>query len=155
MCTPNLNCDAQAVLIKERSNFIAKRMQAASLQVQSIELAYQSTYKAAISYSLPATFMTRGVCNKIQAAATRIFLAMKGFNPNFPRIMGYSPKEIGGHGLMTIHTKQGTEGTLMLLKHIRAETKLGEMMETSEAWNRVWAGTGEGCLEIPKSPIPP
>ena len=56
---------------------------------------------------------------------------------------------------MRIHTKQGTEGTLMLLKHIRAETKLGEMMESSEAWHRVWAGTGEGFLENPKSPIPP
>ena len=76
-------------------------------------------------------------------------------NPNFPRIVGYSPKEIGGRELMRIQSKQGTEGTLMLLKHVRAETKLGEMMETSEAWHRVWVGTGEGFLENPKSPIPP
>ena len=87
MCAPDLSCDAQALAVKNRSNSIAKRVQAASFSIHMVELAYRTTYIPSISYSLPATFMTRSTCDKIQAPATRIFLAMKGFNPNFPRIV--------------------------------------------------------------------
>ena len=40
MCAPDLNCDAQALAVKNRSNSIAKRVQAASFSIQTVELAY-------------------------------------------------------------------------------------------------------------------
>jgi len=53
-----------------------------------------------------------------------------GYNRNMPKAVVYAPATHGGLGMKHLLMEQGLHKVLQVLKHIRAQTTLGKLLQT-------------------------
>lgn len=112
---------------KEKAERISQRTCSYGLSKTTTRLAYTSVYLPTIQYPWASSHIPRRTLQRIQAKATRRFLACMGFNPTLPRIVVYAPRQMGGLGMQWLHTTQGVNHFMLMLKHLRAMTTLGKL----------------------------
>ena len=82
-----------------------------------------------MQYSLAATQFTKDECEELMKPVRQIAFARMGFNRNMPPEVMHGPREYGGYGLRDLFTEQGIDGLEQLIGHMRAQDKLGRLME--------------------------
>jgi len=76
----------------------------------------------------------------IHCLSTSTILNKMGFHCNLPRSLVFAPQDHGGVGLCNLIHKQGAQHLLILLRHMRARTPLGTVIEVLLHTYQLWAG---------------
>jgi len=82
-----------------------------------------------------------------------MILSKTGYNRNMPKAVLYAPASHGGLGFCHLHTKQGLQKVLQILKHIRTNTPLGDTITIAIKAHQIHAGVALPILEY-TDPIP-
>jgi len=90
---------------------------------------YRSCFLPALAYPLPATWLPDTFFEKIHQISTSTILNKMGYHRTLPRSMVFAPKHFGGVGLRNLQTEMEMQQIIMLLRHLRAKTPLGQTME--------------------------
>jgi len=70
-----------------------------------------------------------------------------GFHRNLPRCIVFAPREVGGIGLCNLRHEMELQQIMILLRHLRAKTQLGQALEILIRTYQLWAGTADPILE--------
>jgi len=109
---------------------------------------YQSCFIPALSYPLPATWLPDTFFEKVHKLSTSTILNKMGFHQNLPWSMVFAPWEFGGMGLCNLKTEMEVQQILILIRHLRAHTPLGDSMELLIQQYQLWTGVSQLILQI-------
>jgi hypothetical protein len=144
----------------EHKHLLSKGQNMAQLiSAQSIKrsdgwLAFRSIYLASMSYSLPTTSFTRQELATIHRGPIQVLLFAMGFNRNMPLEVAFGPSHLGGIGLRHLYVEQGYLKISALLRRMRQNSRLGQMIWIAIQWTQVTAGVGFALLAEPGRFLP-
>ncbi len=117
---------------------------------------YRSCFVPALSYPLPATWLPDAFFEKVHRLSTSTILNKMGFHRNLPRSLVFAPRAFGGIGMCNLKTEMEVQQIMILLRHMRAKTPLGQAIEILIRQYQLWAGVSQLVLQttIPYSWIP-
>ncbi len=127
----NGNSQAETAILFKWCKLFQKVYTRCPLSHQEATVIYSTIYLPTITYSFPATNMTQATLEKAQSMTTPFILSKIGYNKNMPKAVVYTPTSHGGLGLKLLHTKQGLQKVLQVLKHLRAKTTLSKLITTT------------------------
>jgi len=113
----------------------------------------QHHYLPTLTYPFPATTLPKSILEKAQSMTTPVILSKMGYNKNMPKAIVYAPSTHGSLGFKHLHTKQGLQKVLQVLKHLWTRTTLGKLMETTIKAYQIQAGIPSPILED-TAPLP-
>jgi len=105
------------------------------------------------TYPLPATTLPKSILDKAQSKTTTVILSKMGYNKNMPKAIVYAPSSHRGLRLKHLHTKQGLQKALQVLKHLCAQTVTGNLIATTLQAYQIQAGLEQPILEDTR-PLP-
>jgi len=114
---------------------------------QEAEVVYQTIFLPTITYPLPATTLPESILEQAQSKTTLIILSKMGYNKNMPKAVVYAPITHGRISLKHLHTKQGLQKVLQVLKHLRTCTATGKLIEITLQAYQIQAGLAVSILE--------
>ena len=106
-----------------------------------------------ITYPFPATFLSKNILETAQSLTTPVILSKLGYNHNMPKTVVYIAASHGGLRLRHLHTEQGLQKILHMIKQLQARTSLGNLIESTIQAYQMQAGLAESTL-IDTSPLP-
>ena len=151
LCPPgNQQAEAQRMLLKSRHNVnIATSMLLTTDEGWNF---YFAKWLMAMSYSLPATFLTQQQCNKIMACATGMFLNTLHYPRTFARAITFAPIQSGGVGLRDLWVEQGSVHVVkVLLAYGRSRDNiLWNTLIVTYRWYHQMCGTTQHPFATPQ-----
>ncbi len=117
------------------------------------EVTYKTIFLLTITYPFFATFLSETILEKAQSLTMPLILSKLGYNQNMPKSVVYTLTSHGGLGLCHLYTEQGLEKILQMMKHIRAKTSLGTLIESTIQAYQMQAGLADIVL-INTRPLP-
>ena len=114
---------------------------------------YATIFLPTITYTSPATTMSPKALNKAQSLTTPLILSKIGFNCNMPKAVVYGPTSHGGIGFCHLHSEQGLQKVLQILKHLRTKTNLGATIDIALKAHQMNSGVATPILEY-MAPLP-
>jgi len=111
------------------------------------KVTYSTVYLPTITYPFLATTLPLKTLEKAQSMTTPLILSKMGYNRNMPKAVVYAPSTHGGIGMKHLFTGQGLSKVLHLMKHFRAKTTLGTLMNITIKAYQLQAGIPEPILE--------
>jgi hypothetical protein len=105
---------------------MADLLQKAPFRPHDAWMVYESRYRAAIRFPLPATSFTTDQCHTLQKPFILHLLAKLGLNRHTPRAIIYGPKSLGGLQLMDLRCEQPMMHYRATLGHLRHQDKAGQ-----------------------------
>jgi len=100
-----------------------------------------------ITYPFSTTTLSATVLEKAQSMATPMIISQMGYNQNMPKAVIYTPSTHGGLGLKHLHTKQGLQKVLQVIKHLWTCTTLGGLLQVTIKTYQLQAGIPAPILE--------
>jgi len=94
---------------------------------QEVEATYKTILLPTITYPLPATTLSETILKWAQSMTTPVILRKMGYNWNMPKAVIYTPTLHGGIWMKNLHTEQGVQQVLQLVKHLQDQTHLGNL----------------------------
>jgi len=145
--TTDRNCKAELQLFHQRNNKFIALLQQCPFPYRDVQVIYKQCYLPTISYPLPTTIMppTKLLC--LQSPATATFLSKMGYLRTFPRAVTYADEDSGGLGFRHLGHEQGVQKCLQIIKHIRVNTTIGQVYETTLAHYQLTSGLAHPALE--------
>jgi len=107
---------------------------------------YRSCFIPAVTYPLPATWLPDRFFDRMHQHSTSTILNKMGYHRTLPRTLVFAPRAMGGVGLVNLQNEMEVQQILILVRHLRAETSLGQAMEVLIRLYQLWAGTREHIL---------
>jgi len=111
------------------------------------ETVYTTIFLPTITYPFPATTLSVAELDKAQSMTTPTIISHMGYNCNMPKAIIYAPSTHGGLGLKHLHTKQGLQKVLQVIKHLRTQTTLGKLLQVTIQAHQIQAGIPKPILE--------
>jgi len=108
---------------------------------------YTTIFLPTITYPFPATTLSLKTLNKAQSLMTPLVLSMMGYNCNMPKAVIYAPTSHSGIGFFHLHSKQGHQKVLQILKHLQTWTSLGATIELAITAHQIHSGVALPILE--------
>jgi len=127
----NGNSHAETAILFKWCKLFQKVYTRCPLSCQEATVIYSTIYLPTITYPFPTTNMTQATLEKAQSMTTPFILSKMGYNKNMPKAVVYTPTSHGGLGLKLLHTEQGLQKVLQVLKHLRAKTTLSKLITTT------------------------
>jgi hypothetical protein len=91
-------------------------------------LAYFTVFIPGVTYSFPTTSLTEDECTKLEKIVKIPLLQKMGLPPTLPNEIFYGDQYFGGIGILRLFAEQGMNQVLLLMRHLRAKTELGEQI---------------------------
>jgi len=107
---------------------------------------YRSCFIPALAYPLPATWLPDTFFAKVHQISTSTILNKMGYHRTLPRSMVFAPKHFGGVGLRHLQQEMEAQQIIMLLRHLRAHSPLGQTMEILIRQYQLWSGFSQSVL---------
>jgi len=120
---------------------------------REVAMTYTMIFLPTIMYPFPTTTLSEKILEKAQSLTTPMILSKTGYNCNMPKAVVYAPASHGGLGFHHLHTEQGLQKVLQILKHIRTKTTLGDTITIAIKAHQIHARVAFPILEYTK-PIP-
>jgi len=121
------NCKAELTLFQQCNTKFINLLQQCPFPQRDISVTYKQCYLPTVSYPLPATTMPPNKLYQLQIPATSVFLTKMGYPHTFPRAVTYAVSKCGGIGFRHLGHVQGLQKCLQILKHLRANTAIGQV----------------------------
>jgi hypothetical protein len=94
------------------------------LRPSGVLLGIKTTINPALSYSLPATYITEKNINSITNKLNFALLPKIGLNRHFPRVLITAPTAYGGLNLLNLYDQQGLAHLDVMYRHFHLQTSL-------------------------------
>jgi hypothetical protein len=127
-------------LHKKTKKFICAII-ACPVQPHEIWEAYNIMYLPSVTYSLASTAMEFAQFEALHQLLFPRLLSRLGYISSFPRKILFGPKLFGGIGAKDLEAVQGIAMILVLIKHIRNGSTVGDAGEILIRWAQMMAGT--------------
>jgi len=113
---------------------------------QEAGVLYRSCYIPALTYPLPATWLSVQFLERIHKLSTATILNKMGFHRTLPRSMVFAPRSMGGVGMYNLNHEQATQQMITLIRHLCTNSQLGQTLEIMIRQYQLWAGIGSHVL---------
>jgi len=144
--TTDGNCKEELALFHQRNTKFVNLLQQCPFPHCNIQVIYKQCYLPAVSYPLPAATMPPQRLYQLQSPATTAFLSKLGYPCTFPRAIVYAASDRGGLGFRHLGHEQGVQKCLQVIKHIRANTTIGRVYDTTIAHYQLMSGLSRSIL---------
>jgi len=114
---------------------------------------YRSCFIPALAYPLPATWLPDSFFDKVHQLSKSTIRNKMGHHRTRKSSMVFVPKYFGGVGLRNLQYEMEAQQIIILLRHLRAKTMLGQTMEILLRQYQLWAGLSQPIL-MDTSPCP-
>jgi hypothetical protein len=138
----------------KKTNDFARKMSVLAVTRLEGKMVYQSVVMPSMLYSAPAGTLNQQQAAKINSRLTQAALPSMGYNRNSPLQVVYGPTSMGGIGMKDIFAEQGAAKAAAILKHIRADQKIGQAIKCQLKWAQQVAGIDQQILVDTKARIP-
>jgi len=145
--TTDGNCAAELALFKQRNTKFINLLQQCPFPQRDIHIIYKQCYLPTVSYPLPATTMPPTKLYQLQSPATSVFLTKMGYPRTFPCAVTYAASDRGGIGFHHLGHEQGLQKCIQILKHIRANTTIGQAYAITLNHYQLMSGLSQPILE--------
>eukprot|EP00957_Ditylum_brightwellii_P096616 7358705-Ditylum_brightwellii.AAC.1 len=139
--TTILNDTAEFKYLQEKSAMFTSALSTCSLQQHETWLSYGTVYCASITYSLGTTLFSKRQVTTFHTMVTPRILPCMGYHFRFPKGVVYVSKFIGGIRMAHLQAYQLSAKITGAIKHIRAQTKIGQQCTILIRWAQIFAGT--------------
>ena len=138
---------------KSLSDSIAARLNNITLTRSEAWVFYNAIYSPKVYYTASLTSFREHDRENITRAGTAAVLSKMGFNRHISRKVAFGPRKYGGIGLIHGYSKQGSEGVLRLISHVRSGTVVGKLILNVLSQLQLLSGQLENLLANPR-PLP-
>ena len=118
-----------------------KKVQSSSLSTREKIVAYHGYILRGILYVLSATNFTKEQCDKLQKIISPDLYNAFRVHRNASRVPLYTPKSLGGYGIVSIFHLQGIEKIKYLFMHRRLNDTTGKLLNISTRFTQLELGT--------------
>jgi hypothetical protein len=98
--------------------------------------------------------MTFTQLDGIQRPMINAILPKMGYSSKTTRDVVFGPSKYLGLGLGHLGHEQGVQQYILMLKHLRADQKLSQLLRIGLAWFQLHAGISKPILECPELELP-
>ena len=95
---------------------------------------HHAVFIPAMTYTFPVMHHTKTDLDKIQSAATTSTLLKLGFNRHTAQSVVYGSTNFLGLGLKSLYVEQGIAQILIIMRHLRAKSEIGELTMIALHW---------------------
>jgi hypothetical protein len=131
----------------------AARLSQGNLSRHETWVGYFSCFLPKLTYGLSVMTHTRKDLDQLQRPAVAATLAKLGFRRTINRAIVFGSPQYGGLGLRDLYLEQGIAQLQLFIRHLRAESPQGRLLQISLAWWQLQAGVSWSLLEFPKQPL--
>ena len=140
----------QLRVIRKKSDQLAGFLLGNALDQQDAWTYYFAIYLPAITYPLTATYFTQQQLHTLQKKALSVIISKCGFARSTSRAIIFAPTAYGGAGFRHLYVEQGIQNVLSLLRHVRADTRIGKLAIITLQWYHFQTGIDFDALQFPK-----
>lgn len=126
--SPNGNTSTEFSKCIEITKVFHNNLLKSNLQSNEAITAYRAIWRAKIRYSISNIWFTEQECKKIQSMAITALLPKIKINRNFPRVIVYGNRSLGGLGIPTTYQEQGMIAIKCLVGNLRVKTSLSKLL---------------------------
>eukprot|EP00957_Ditylum_brightwellii_P005329 406567-Ditylum_brightwellii.AAC.1 len=130
-----------------------KAISACTLQAHEIWLSYITVLNSSITYSLACKSVTSKKFSAVHRQILPVLLPRLGYQHNFPGDITFGPKLAGDIGCSHYLAVQLSKKVAGILKHVRANLKIGRNFLVLMRWAQLCTGVSSPLLQK-TSPIP-
>ncbi len=147
------NSKAETRALIQRCKMFQKVFTQCPITRKEAAVIYSTIYLPTITYPFPATNLPLTIMEKAQSMTTPAILSKMGYNRNMPKAVVYAPSMHGSLRFKHLHTEQGLQKVLQILKHLRTGTTLGKLLDITIKAYQIQAGIKNHILED-TTPLP-
>jgi hypothetical protein len=147
MKAADLTQTAEYKNLRKKTYTFTKALAACPMSHYHAWLGYMTVYVPGVTYSFPTTSLTEKQCIALQTIFKATLLQKMGLPPTLPLEIVYGDKYFGGIGLLILFAEQGMQQTLLLMRHVRANTTLGQQIIIALRYYQLHAGIADSVLE--------
>ena len=137
---PDGKYNKQFEILDKKIRKWARKIRTSSLSHRERLVAYHGYILRGILYVLSATSFTKEQCDKLQTIISPILYNAFRVQRNASRIPLYTPKSLGGYGIVSIYHLQGIEKLKYLFMHRRRSDTTGELLNISMRYTQLELG---------------
>jgi len=141
------NQTTEEKMLYKRCRLFQKVYRTCPLTRHEAAVTYTTIFLPTITYPFPATTISQKNLNKAQSLTTPLVLSSMGYNRNMPKAVVYAPTSHGGIGFCHLHSEQGLQKVLQIMKHLRTRTSLGTTIELAIKAHQIHSGAASPILE--------
>ena len=130
------------MLVKKLKKW-ARNVKASSLTSREKLVAYHGYILRGIIYVISATNFTKEQCNQLQKIISPILYNAYRVQRNAIRTPLYTPKSLGGYGIVSIYHLQGIEKLKFYFMHRRINDTTGQLLNISTRFTQFELGTSK------------
>jgi len=127
--TPNGDTQPMQDQLWQKALLYTKAFQRTHMSRREASVLYRTCFLPALTYSFPAMCLPEKFLERIHKLSTSTILNKMGYHRNLPRPFVFAPRDIGGVGLCNLIYEQRAQQILITIRHLRAQTPLGQTME--------------------------
>ena len=137
---PNGKYRKQYEILDKKLKKWARNVKSSSLTPREKLVAYHGYILRGIIYILSATNFTKEQCDKLQKILSPILYNAYRVQRHASRIPLYTPKSLGGYGIVSIYHLQGVEKLKYYLMHNRLGDTTGDLLKISTRFTQLELG---------------
>jgi hypothetical protein len=116
--------------------------------------AYWTMWFTSLTFGFSSTTLTYTQLDSIQRPMMNAILPKMAYSSKTTRDVVFGPNKYLGIGLRHLGYEQGVQQCILLLKHLRADQKLSQLLRIGLAWFQLHAGISKPVLECPHLELP-
>jgi endonuclease/exonuclease/phosphatase family metal-dependent hydrolase len=116
-------------------------------------LGYFACFLPKVCYGLSVMTHAHKQLSLLQRPAVSATLVKLGFRRTINRSVVYGSPRYGGLGLRDLPVEQGIAQLQLLMRHLRAQSPQGQLLQISLSWWQLQAGVPEPLLQYPTHPM--
>jgi hypothetical protein len=152
-CPEGCNSDEYNRLAN-KSNALVQRVLTKKLTKYESKLYYSTTYIPSITYGSAIGSFTIKEWYKIESPAVQHLISSMGFAKSIPTEIKFGPRHLGGIGLRHLFVEQGTEKCMCIIRYLRSERPVSNVLRYYLNWCQRIAGTSESILMDTETSLP-
>ncbi len=150
---PSNDFEDQYRILLDKSVKLTRQLRTHRLDPTTASRAYHSIFLPRISYALNLCGISEAKLAKVQSPALTAILQFLGYPRSFPRTIVLANKQQGGLGFSSLYTEQGILNITFIMRHLRQNSQLGDMIRIQLRWFQQFAGVSYLLLEKPSQPL--
>ena len=152
--SPNFQTSTALHILQQKVQQYASRLFRGSLSKYDTWVCYFSCFIPKVAYGLAVmTHSSKDLFN-LQRPAIAATLSKLGFRRTINRAIVFGSPLYGGLGLRDLYVEQGIAQLQLFIRHLRAESPQGELLQISISWWQLQAGVSWSLLQHPQPKLP-
>ena len=152
--TATKTASTHATYLQETADAYATGLAQTSVTQKQASMGYHGIFLPRMTFGLGVCPISKKKLIKIQKRTKKVTLHKLGFMASTPNAVVYGALQHGGLGLRHLYIERGIAQTILLIRHVRANSDQGTMVRIALDWWQQSAGVNFPLLLNPAVPVP-